>query len=67
MTAMLGMPQVPQTAPDPTANGPVIFAETSHHFHAVEGTDVNALAAAAPAPLSVILQVTKRCNFDCVH
>jgi len=43
----------------------VTFAGTAHHFTAAGGADVEGLAAVATAPLSVILQVTKRCNFDC--
>jgi hypothetical protein len=65
MSTMLGMPQVPGSGrPE---EGPVVFADGSHHFRAVEGVDVTGLAQGAPAPLSVILQVTKRCNFDCIH
>ena len=37
-----------------------------HHFALSGETDPAALAEAATAPLSVILQVTKRCDFDCV-
>ena len=57
-------------APDPQVrlpshgDGPVAFA-TGHHFVARPETDIEALIAAASAPLSVILQITKRCNFDC--
>jgi MoaA/NifB/PqqE/SkfB family radical SAM enzyme len=60
---MLGMPAVPQ-ARAPQAAGPVAFT-TGHHF-AVAGTaTIDELADAATVPLSVILQITKRCNFDC--
>ncbi|KOU50141.1 radical SAM protein [Streptomyces sp. WM6378] len=41
------------------------FSTSGHHFNAPDALDVEALAAASVAPLSVILQVTKRCNFDC--
>ena len=37
-----------------------------HHFTAAGGADPRALAEAATAPLSVIVQVTKRCDFGCV-
>jgi molybdenum cofactor biosynthesis enzyme MoaA len=36
-----------------------------HHFRRDPGADPQVLAEQATAPLSVILQVTKRCNFDC--
>jgi MoaA/NifB/PqqE/SkfB family radical SAM enzyme len=37
-----------------------------HHFTLSGETDAAALAGAATVPLSVILQVTKRCDFGCV-
>ncbi len=37
-----------------------------HHFALNGGAEVTALAEAATAPLSVIVQVTKRCDFGCV-
>jgi hypothetical protein len=39
---------------------------TGHHFAPAGQADPAALAAEAAAPLSVILQLTKRCDFDCV-
>ena len=60
---MLGMPTVPATAPQRSV-GPVGFT-AGHHFAVTGDASVEELAAAATAPLSVILQVTKRCNFDC--
>jgi MoaA/NifB/PqqE/SkfB family radical SAM enzyme len=39
---------------------------SGHHFALAEGVDPGSLAAAAATPLSVILQVTKRCDFGCV-
>jgi MoaA/NifB/PqqE/SkfB family radical SAM enzyme len=39
---------------------------SGHHFTMAAGSDPETLAAAATAPLSVILQVTKRCDFNCV-
>jgi MoaA/NifB/PqqE/SkfB family radical SAM enzyme len=60
---MLGLPTV-SAAPSQRATGPVAFT-AGHHF-AVTGTaSIQELAEAATVPLSVILQVTKRCNFDC--
>ena len=47
-----------------TEPGAVSFS-ASHHFVTPAGTDIDSLSTAAEAPLSVILQVTKRCNFDC--
>jgi MoaA/NifB/PqqE/SkfB family radical SAM enzyme len=37
-----------------------------HHFALDPGADAVTLAEAATAPLSVIVQVTKRCDFGCV-
>jgi MoaA/NifB/PqqE/SkfB family radical SAM enzyme len=37
-----------------------------HHFSLSGETDAAALAGASTVPLSVILQVTKRCDFGCV-
>jgi MoaA/NifB/PqqE/SkfB family radical SAM enzyme len=60
---MLGIPAVPVASP-PQAAGPVTFT-AGHHF-ALSGTaSIEELAEAATVPLSVILQITKRCNFDC--
>src|SRR5205814_8649366 len=61
---LLGMPEV-RAGKGPQSEGSVTFAGTGHHFTVAGGADVEGLAAAATAPLSVILQVTKRCNFDC--
>lgn len=59
---MLGIPAVPA---DPArAAGPVAFT-SGHHFSLAGQASVEELADTADAPLSVILQVTKRCNFDC--
>jgi MoaA/NifB/PqqE/SkfB family radical SAM enzyme len=44
---------------------PVHFATHGHHFSAADAVDIPTLAAQATAPLSVIVQITKRCNFDC--
>jgi len=60
---MLGMPAVP-AAPPPRAAGPVTFT-AGHHFAVTGAASIEELAGAATAPLSVIVQVTKRCNFDC--
>lgn len=60
----LGIPTVPQPRLQ-HVSGPVGFARDGHHFAVEPGTDTAALARQATGPLSVILQVTKRCNFDC--
>jgi hypothetical protein len=59
---MIGMPATP--VPVQRAAGPVVFTE-GHHFAASGSASIDDLAEAATVPLSVILQVTKRCNFDC--
>ncbi|WP_239308964.1 radical SAM protein, partial [Frankia sp. Cj3] len=46
------------------ADEPVAFTD-GHHFRLTAPLDLEAIAAAAAGPLSVILQVTKKCNFDC--
>ncbi|MFE7132706.1 radical SAM protein [Streptomyces sp. NPDC057638] len=43
----------------------MVFEGAGHHFSAAPAVDVAAVSAAATVPLSVILQVTKRCDFDC--
>ncbi|ABW12052.1 Radical SAM domain protein [Parafrankia sp. EAN1pec] len=49
---------------DPShADESVVFTD-GHHFH-LASSDLQTVAAGAAGPLSVILQVTKRCNFDC--
>lgn len=61
---MLGTPAVPAPTRRPVGRG-VEYSDTSHHFEAPGDLDVAALAGAMTVPLSVIVQVTKRCNFDC--
>jgi len=61
---MLPVPEMPARLARP-GGGPVAFT-AGHHFAADGETDPAALAQRATAPLSVILQVTKRCDFDCV-
>jgi MoaA/NifB/PqqE/SkfB family radical SAM enzyme len=46
------------------ADEPVVFTD-GHHFRLTESMDLEAVVAAASGPLSVILQITKKCNFDC--
>ncbi|ONH51342.1 radical SAM protein [Frankia sp. CcI49] len=46
------------------ADEPLVFTD-GHHFQLRAPMDLDAVATAAIGPLSVILQVTKKCNFDC--
>lgn len=57
-----GMPAVP--ADTPVAAGPVTFT-AGHHFAITTTATIEELAEEATVPLSVILQVAKRCIFDC--
>ena len=61
----LGMPTAPTAVPQvPVESGPVVFT-AGHHFRLAEATSIDDVAERITAPLSVILQVTKRCDFDC--
>jgi molybdenum cofactor biosynthesis enzyme MoaA len=62
---LLPVPALPVRASGKPNEGPVTFT-TGHHFTAAGGDDARELAEAAIAPLSVIVQVTKRCDFGCV-
>ena len=53
----LGMPAMPALEESAVTTG--ISFTSGHHFCLGEGADVAALAEAATAPLSVIVQVTK--------
>lgn len=59
----LGLPRMP-TAKKHGQNSAIRFT-AGHHFSLQPGADVSQLAEEAAVPLSVILQVTKRCDFDC--
>jgi MoaA/NifB/PqqE/SkfB family radical SAM enzyme len=61
---VLPVPEVPARGRRP-GGGPVGFT-AGHHFALGGEADPAILAEAATVPLSVILQVTKRCDFDCV-
>lgn len=59
----LGIP----ARPEPRVAGPrpgLVFT-AGHHFQLDGQTTVHDVLAGMTAPLSVILQVTKRCDFDC--
>jgi MoaA/NifB/PqqE/SkfB family radical SAM enzyme len=62
---LLPVPTVPAREARPSGGDPVAFT-AGHHFAVSGEARPAALAEAATAPLSVILQVTKRCDFDCV-
>jgi MoaA/NifB/PqqE/SkfB family radical SAM enzyme len=64
-----GLPVLPVPRPPardrPQAGSGAVAFTAGHHF-AVDGqADPTALGEAATAPLSVIVQVTKRCDFSC--
>ncbi|MFD7581428.1 radical SAM protein [Kitasatospora sp. NPDC059817] len=60
----LGLPAVPPRSDLSMGDG-LAFAARGHHFTAAPGTDIQELAQRSTEPLSAILQVTKRCDFDC--
>lgn len=62
--AFLGDPALPVRSNPPTAEG--VSFTAGHHFAVAADADLAALAGSAVAPLSVIVQVTKRCDFGCV-
>ncbi len=43
----------------------IFFDDERHHFKAIQGLDIDRAAEGFTSPLSVILQVTRRCNFNC--
>jgi MoaA/NifB/PqqE/SkfB family radical SAM enzyme len=61
---MLPMPEVPAKDHRPDGAGAVAFTP-GHHFTLGTKADPRALGEAATVPLSVIVQVTKRCDFNC--
>lgn len=43
-----------------------IFFNNHHHsFQGIQGLDIEKAAEGITSPISVILQITRRCNFDC--
>lgn len=52
------------SAPQVAVSKDIAFT-TGHHFALAAGADPAQLAEQASGPLSVILQVTKKCDFDC--
>lgn len=61
---VLPMPEVPARDHHPAGAGAVVFTP-GHHFTLGTQADPRALGEAATVPLSVIVQVTKRCDFNC--
>lgn len=57
--------QVPSAAPQSPAPQGIMFNQAGHHFTVSNEEDLDRLLESTEAPLSVILQVTRRCNFDC--
>jgi hypothetical protein len=57
--------QLPGRRSNGPNEGPVTFT-AGHYFTPVGDLDLGELAESATAPLSVIVQVTKRCDFGCV-
>src|SRR6266487_1055689 len=61
---VLPVPEVPARAHQPVGSERMAFTE-GHHFTLDSRSDPRKLGEAAAAPLSVIVQVTKRCDFNC--
>jgi len=61
---VLPVPEFPARDHRQGSSGAVAFT-TGHHFTHDGHADPGALAETAAVPLSVILQVTKRCDFNC--
>ncbi|MGH8885924.1 MAG: radical SAM protein [Egibacteraceae bacterium] len=61
---LIGVPKSLEPRSSASTVGPVSSTD-GHHFTLTGGATVEQLADTALVPLSVILQVTKRCNFDC--
>jgi MoaA/NifB/PqqE/SkfB family radical SAM enzyme len=60
---VLPVPEVPGR--QQRAHGSAVAFTEGHHFTLDSRADPRALGEAATAPLSVIVQVTKRCDFNC--
>jgi hypothetical protein len=61
---VLPVPEVPASAHQPVGSERMAFT-AGHHFALDSRADPRELGEAAAAPLSVIVQVTKRCDFNC--
>jgi MoaA/NifB/PqqE/SkfB family radical SAM enzyme len=60
---MIGIPSVPTRTATDVGRG--IAFTSGHHFTVDPAADIGQLADEMTVPLSVIVQVTKRCDFDC--
>jgi MoaA/NifB/PqqE/SkfB family radical SAM enzyme len=60
---VIGIPTIPPRTSTDVGCG--IRFTAGHHFTTDPEADIGQLAAQMTAPLSVIVQVTKRCDFDC--
>lgn len=60
----LGLPTVPKQNRQELVGG-VGYAFNGQHFDAPTDLSIADIASSLTAPLSVIVQVTKRCDFDC--
>ena len=61
---VLPVPEIPARDHHQVGSGAVAFT-SGHHFTLHSQADPGALGEAAAVPLSVIVQVTKRCDFNC--
>jgi MoaA/NifB/PqqE/SkfB family radical SAM enzyme len=61
---VLPVPEIPARAHQPVGSERMAFT-AGHHFMLDSRADPRKLGEAAAAPLSVIVQVTKRCDFNC--
>lgn len=61
----LGIPAIPEPKYRTIRDG-ITFSNKQHYFETVLGErDIDLVAKNSTAPMSVIFQVTRRCNFDC--
>jgi MoaA/NifB/PqqE/SkfB family radical SAM enzyme len=60
---LMGIPTISARAGVDVGRG--MTFTSGHHFIVDPSADIDQLAADATTPLSVIVQVTKRCDFDC--
>lgn len=61
----LGIPTIPEPKRRPVGNG-ISFLNRRHFFEStLDEGEIDLIAESSTAPMSVIFQVTRRCNFDC--
>lgn len=61
----LGMPAISAALRPPQSQSGLVTFTKGHHFQLTDDTSIDDLLAQLTVPLSVIVQVTKRCDFDC--